>query len=188
MNLNKGKLFDDALLTQIRDRFACVEADPVSGKRIYLENAGGSLTLKRVVELVAEQTALPDNAGRANPTSREVERLIAQGAEDLKTLLGASSGCVALGESTTSNAFKTLGAIIRHVPGQNVVTTNLDHPAIYDATQMLSKECGKEWRVAGGGLVPENRRRRTGDRAESDRLRYPRACHDPQLQQHRDEE
>ena len=70
MECPQGKLFEDQLLQQIRDRFCQVDSDPLSGKRIYLENAGGSLTLKHVVAAVAEQTALPDNAGRRFPRRR----------------------------------------------------------------------------------------------------------------------
>ncbi len=161
MKLGKGKLFDDVFLDRIRDCFACVEAEPISGKRIYFESAGGGLTLKKVVEVVSQQTALPDNAGRDNATSREIERLMSKGREDVMTLLGVRSGVVTLGESTTSNAFKTLGSIICHVAGDNVVTTNLDHPAIFDSTRMLSERFGKEWRVASlspksGGVEQES--------------------------------
>jgi len=146
---NTGKLFGDDLLKQIRERFCHVESDPATGPRIYLENAGGGLTLRKVVDLVAQQTALPDNAGRENVTSKEIESLLARGREDLASLLGARSGVVVCGESTTGNAFRSIGAIIASVPGGNVVTTNLDHPAIYDSTRQLAERYGKEWRVAG---------------------------------------
>jgi selenocysteine lyase/cysteine desulfurase len=154
MNRNKGKLFEDGFLNQIRERFAYVESDPVSGKRIYLENAGGSLTLKKVVKVVADQTGFPDNAGRNNRTSAEINKLISKGKEDVMTLLGARSGIVVMGESTTANAFKILSSIIGYVPGDNVVTTNLDHPAIFDSTRILGERFNKEWRVAE--LSPES--------------------------------
>ena len=145
---NTASPFDVTILSQIRECFCHVDSDPYSGSRIFLENAGGALTLKRVVEVVAQQTALPDNGGRKNPASREIDRLIAKGRQDLRVLLGARSGTILLGESTTSNAFRVLGGIIGNVAGSNVVTTNLDHPAIYDSTKILSERFGKEWRVA----------------------------------------
>ena len=149
MKDSTGKLFQDSVLASIRARFCHVESDPVSGPRVYFENAGGSLTLKSVVDLVSRETALPDNAGRDNPTSHKIGATIQRGTADLTLLLGARSGVVALGESTTSNAFKALGAIVANVPGNNVVTTNLDHPAMYDSTRLLAERTGKEWRVAG---------------------------------------
>jgi selenocysteine lyase/cysteine desulfurase len=54
-----------------------------------------------------------------------------------------------MGESTTSLAFRIIDAITRAVPGSNVVTTNLDHPAVYDATRWVAEKYRKEWRVAG---------------------------------------
>ena len=148
MTLNEGKCFEDALLREIRQCFCHVGSDPIVGPRIFLENAGGALTLKRVVDVVAQQTALPDNAGRANLTSQGIDSLIAKGTEDVCTLLGVHSGTISVGESTTSNAFRVLSAIIRNIPGDNVVTTNLDHPAVFDATRLLAERSGKQWRVA----------------------------------------
>ena len=145
---DRGKMFDPGLLGEIRGRFACVEADPYTGLRIYFENAGGGMTLRSVVEVVAEQTALPDNAGRDNPTSQAITGLIRQGKADLQTFLGVTGGVVAMGESTTSLAFRIIAALVRSVPGANVVTTNLDHPAIYDSTRWLAEQNGKAWRVA----------------------------------------
>ncbi len=151
MSVDCTSFFDQALMKEVRDRFACIESDPHCGQRIYFENAGGSLTLKTVVKTVAECTALPDNSGRDNATSQEFGRIIQQGRDDVSVLLGVRSGTVALGESTTSNVFKTLGPIVRGVPGNNLVTTNLDHPSVYDATRILAEREGKEWRVAQGG-------------------------------------
>ena len=151
-----GHAFDNVLLTEIRNRFCHVDSDPYSGRRIYFENAGGALTLKNVVEITAEQTALPDNAGRDNAASRMISETIERGRADLKAILGARSGTVAVGESTTANVFRIVSAFVRSVPGANLVTTNLDHPAVYDSTRRLCEQHGKEWRVAG--LSPE-----TGD-------------------------
>lgn len=148
LNSNHGKLFSDDLLGQIRERFAHVESDPFTGKRIYFENIGGSLTLKSVVEVVAALTALPDNAGRKNPASQEIDSIIARGLEDVKNFMGARSGVIALSESTTSNVYKTLTPIILNVPGNNVVVTDLEHPSIYDATKILADRYGKQWRSA----------------------------------------
>ncbi len=151
-------LFSENVLARIRERFCHVDSDPYTGSRIYLENAGGSLTLKSVIDIVAEQTAMPDNAGRNNPASRAISRMMAAGKADVLRLLGAHSGVVMFGESTTANVFRMLSALMHGVPGGNVVTTNLDHPAVYDSTRILCERFGKQWRVAGlnpaTGTVP----------------------------------
>ncbi|NLW50828.1 MAG: aminotransferase class V-fold PLP-dependent enzyme [Candidatus Brocadiaceae bacterium] len=149
MDAQGGALFEDGLLGQIRGRFCHVTSDPIVGPRVYLENAGGALTLRRVVEVVAEQTAIPDNAGRANATSRRIEKTIAEGRDALRILMGASSGVVDVGESTTSNAWTVLRPMIENVAGTNAVVTNLDHPATYDTVRTLCERRGLQWRVAG---------------------------------------
>ena len=65
MNDLEGRPFAEALLLGIRERFCHVTADPIAGPRIYLENAGGSLHLKRVLDAVAchrEGAASPNSA------------------------------------------------------------------------------------------------------------------------------
>lgn len=142
-----GNFFNTELLNQIRKCFANVDYDPIGGKRIYFENAGGSLTLKSVIDKVKQFTALPDNAGRNNATSHEIDCVINQGIEDIKQFMGVKFGVVALGESTTNNVFRTLAPIIRSVKGKNVVTTDIDHPSVYDSTKLLCDRYGKEWRT-----------------------------------------
>ena len=78
MSEERGMLFEQETLNEIRQCFAFVESDPFSGKRIYLENAGGTLTLKKVVQLVGDYTSFPDNAGRSNSTSRKIDQVIAR--------------------------------------------------------------------------------------------------------------
>ena len=94
-------MFSEALLGNIRDKFHHVDRCPYQGARIFFENAGGSLTLKSVVEVNAKLSAIPDNQGRDNPASRELVRIIQQGRLDMLTFLGAGDGLVFVGESGT---------------------------------------------------------------------------------------
>ena len=54
--------------------------------------------------------AFPDNQGRANAASQYLMEIIAQGRDDMKLLMGASSGEVFIGESGT----ELLGRLIRN--------------------------------------------------------------------------
>jgi cysteine desulfurase / selenocysteine lyase len=146
--LGQGQRFGADLLAQIRKRFCHVQSDPLRGRRVYLESAGGALRLRRVVDVAAKLTMLPDNAGRRNVTSAEVDRALAQGVADVRLIMGARTGAITVGESTTGNAFRIINTLVREIPGRNVVTTNLDHPAIFDSTKLVSQRYGKEWRVA----------------------------------------
>lgn len=141
-------LFTEERIAAIRDRFACVAADTWTGERVYFENAGGSLTLKSVIESTVRYASLPDNAGRGSAASRETQCVIERGRADVMRFLGADAGVVLAGESTTANVFRILHAVVDAHASGNVVTTQLDHPATYDATRILAERAGMEWRVA----------------------------------------
>ncbi len=146
------------LLRQIRARFANVASDPFTGRRIYFENAGGSLKLKSIFPVVTKLTALPDNGGRNNPSSKALDAALADGREAVATFVGAKSGQIVADQSTTSLLFRLLRTITRNVKGTNLVTTNLDHASTFDATRTLAEQYGHEFRVAAlnphTGMVP----------------------------------
>ena len=131
--------FAPSLLAEIRDRFHHVDRCPFQGPRVYFENAGGSLTLKAAVARSAELLAIPDNQGRANVASIELKKIIDQGRQDMKTLLGTSSGEVFIRETGT----ELLGRLIRNAmlatSGRNAVGSHLEHPATYSAARRWAK-------------------------------------------------
>jgi cysteine desulfurase/selenocysteine lyase len=141
-------LFSPELLAEIRNRFLYVDWDPFSGKRVYLEASGGSLRLKSVMETIAKESALPDELFRYNPASDYVNAAVDKGLEDVKLFLGAQSGHIMPAHSATHAIFRALNAITSHVPGSNIVTTELEHPAVRSSTQYFAEITGKEWRVA----------------------------------------
>ena len=59
------------LLENIRGQFAQIDRGPVQGPRVVFENAGGALTLSKIVDTSAKYAAIPDNQGRDNPGSHE---------------------------------------------------------------------------------------------------------------------
>lgn len=128
--------FSAELLSQIRARFHHVDTCPYSGKRVYLENAGGSLTLKAVTARGAELGALPDNGGRDNPASEALSAFVDKGKADLVTLLGFEKGIVFGGETGSECIFRIIRtAVLQSEPGGSVASCALEHPASYSATQ-----------------------------------------------------
>jgi len=156
--MNKCEPFSEKLLEQIRSKFAYVESDPIGGRRIYFENAGGSLTLKSVLKVLPEVAALPDNAGRQNDASNHIDQIIKKGIEDVKILLNAKNGSILAGESTTSNIFRIMEVFTSARKGTNIVCTNLDHASLFDATRFFAEKLNIEMRVAkldtATGAVP----------------------------------
>ena len=127
-------MFDPKLLGEIRDRFHHVDHCPYQGPRIFFENAGGSLTLKSVVEVNTHLSTIPDNQGRDNPASRELVRIINKARDDMKLFLGVSDGVVFTGESGTELLFRLVRAAVLGSPaGGNVVGSTLEHPATASA-------------------------------------------------------
>ena len=146
--LNGEKMFNDNLMSEIRDRFCHVDACPYQGPRVFFENAGGSLTLKSVVETNTKLAGIPDNQGRDNPASHELVRIINQSREDMRTFLGVSEGPVFIGESGTELLFRLVrAAVLGTLEGGNVVGSTLEHPATVSASKRWSKVAGKEYRA-----------------------------------------
>ncbi|NCX70292.1 MAG: nitrogen fixation protein NifS, partial [Rhodobacteraceae bacterium] len=54
---------DHSLVSEIRERFCNVDKCPISGERIFFENAGGALTLRAALETSTKFAAIPDNQG-----------------------------------------------------------------------------------------------------------------------------
>lgn len=142
-----GEFFPDDLLKEIRDQIDCVDHDP-AGKRIYFENAGGALTLRSCCEIASTANAIPDFPGRPTPGGKIVQEMVDKGLADAKLTFGAKSGAI-LADLTVSKAISTMtGVIMKSVPGTNVVTTELEHPAAYDACLFYARLLNKEFRVA----------------------------------------
>ena len=134
------------LVTQIRDKFLNVDNCPVSGKRIFFENAGGALTLKGVLEASNEFTTFPDNQGRSNSASEYAMSKIERGKSDIKLLFNAKSGKVFIGESGTELIFRIIrDAIVSSEKGGNVVGSTLEHPATRSAASRWSNIFNKSY-------------------------------------------
>lgn len=141
-------VFSADLIKEIRSQFQNIDSDPITGERIYFENAGGTLKLKSIFPVIDLFTRLPDNAGRRNKTSKEIDRILTKGRDDVALFLGARSGHVISEQSGTGMSFRILSTIARSIKGSNIVTSNLDHPAVYDTCHILAKRHGLECRVA----------------------------------------
>ncbi len=137
-------MFEEKLLQEIRDRFHHVDTCPYQGSRAFFENAGGSLTLKSVVDVNTQLSAIPDNQGRDNPASHELVRIIEQARTDAKTLIGASDGQIIVGESGTELLFRLVRtAIVASPEGGVVLGSTLEHPATRSASRQWAEKTNR---------------------------------------------
>ena len=132
------------LIKEIREKFCHVEECPYSGKRIFFENAGGSLTLKSVVDRSALMAAIPDNQGRDNLASSSIMDIINK--SKLKTLdfFNTKSGSILIGESGTELLFRLIRTAVLSSGKGSIVGSTLEHPASRSATAKWSKIASKE--------------------------------------------
>ena len=147
-NKDEKSLFSPSLMDEIRSRFAYADWDPYSGKRVYLEASGGALRLLSIVETMAKETALPDELYRYNPASNHVVNVVEKGIQDVKLFLGAKMGQIVPANSATTTIFRAMNTIVSQIGGTNIVTTELEHPAVSTPAELFAERTGKELRVA----------------------------------------
>lgn len=153
-------MFQDnpALIAAIRDRFAHVESCPFQGPRIYLENGGGALTLKSVVETSAFHAAIPDNQGRDNPAAAALSSTIEKARADLRVFMNPASGQFIVGETGTELLFRMIRTACINAPkGSKVIGSSIEHPSSRSAAKHWAAETDREYvnvsHDDGSGLV-----------------------------------
>lgn len=144
-----GLAFDEELVREVKDKFFYVDSDPISGKRLFFDNAGGAFRLKKAVEKQSELEAFPDCPERDHDLSHYLQKIQKQGQDDIQVILNAKNGGSIITSLTASQAmFQIVGTIAENVPGTNMITTVLEHPSAFDAVDYYARKTGRELRVA----------------------------------------
>ena len=120
------------LLSSIRASFPRADTDASGRRRIFFENAAGSLVLQQAA--AAEAKARIDCSANVDAPSWESKRneeVILDGRRDVSDFLNAPDDCsIVSGESATSLLFHLSYAIAKGLSGkENVVTTDYEHYA-----------------------------------------------------------
>ena len=161
MNYPNGLLFDDALQKELKEKFYYADADPVHGKRLFFDNSGGSLRLKKCVEAKAELEMFPDCPERIHERSVYLKGIVEEGTRQiLEIMFGAKSGALITELTASQTMFHMVGLIMENIPGTNAVVSSIEHPSAFDAIEFYCKKTGKELRVVPanqktGGIDPE---------------------------------
>jgi len=126
-----------------------VDEDPNFGERLFFENSGGSLRLKDSVLKQAELQSYPDCPERTHNRSLNLKEVQLKGIEDvLKIVFGAKDGALVTEMTASQVMFQIVGAILENCPGDNAVTSIMEHPSAFDSVEYYCKKTGKEFRVA----------------------------------------
>jgi cysteine desulfurase / selenocysteine lyase len=152
--INQGQLFDKQLSKEIKELFYHVDVDPITNqKRIFFDNAGGALRLKKANEVFKQMDELPDCPEHSNHTAKWLLGVQEKAFEDIKIIFNAKTGSVVTSLTASMVIFEMNRAIIENIPGTNVVTTALEHPSAYDSVVSYAEKMGKEVRVAKTNAV-----------------------------------
>jgi len=135
------------LLSEIRAKFAHVDACPFQGPRVFFENAGGALTLNAAVETSARFAAIPDNQGRDNPAAHALMDIIAESKAAAMDWFNATSGQVFVGESGTELLFRLIRTAVAGTSGGVLIGSSVEHPASRSAMTKWAEAFGRDYRL-----------------------------------------
>lgn len=162
MENRNGMLFTPEMQKQLKEKFYYVDEDPKYGERLFFENSGGSLRLKKAVEVKAALEQYPDCPERIHNRALELKEIIERGTKEILEVVFGAKGGALLTELTASQVFfNGLGVIMENVKtGTNAVTSSLEHPSAFDAMKYYCEKTNREFRVAPanqetGGLDPD---------------------------------
>ena len=150
MSTYTNRMFTEEELEKIRAQFYYVDEDHYGRKRLFFDNAGGSLRLKKAEEAFHQTDSMPDASEHSNSLALELAALEDRGRDDIKhVIFNAKSGTIYPSYTASQIAMEMVRVILENAKGTNVVTTMLEHPSVFDAARMYSEKHSMELRVAG---------------------------------------
>lgn len=146
----RNNMFTEKELEEIRMQFHYVDRDCYGRKRLFFDNAGGSLRLKKAEEEFHKIDSIPDASEHSNSLALELAALEDRARKDIKKIIfNARRGTICPGYTASQIAMEVIRLIMEHAGGTNVVITMLEHPSVFDAARIYSKKYGMELRIAG---------------------------------------
>jgi len=145
----KGVPFSDEYQKSLEEKFCFADVDPEYGHRLFFENSGGSLRLRKAVEAKAMLEAFPDCPERNRGRGYELSYYVAEGTKEImEVVFGAHSGALISELSASQCMFQAVTTIMENAKwGTNAVTTLLEHPSAHDAVEYACVKTGREFRT-----------------------------------------
>jgi len=154
------ELFSQDLLRKIRNKFHYIDRSIFGGKRIFLDSVSGALRLKEMTDRAGAEIMSYAQKSRIDPASRHFAAVKEKFKQDARLFFGAESGYIIPAMSGTHTVYRCVNAACSAYQdaGKNIVTSNLEHPAVYEATHQFAEKYKLERRVADfdreKGIVP----------------------------------
>ena len=116
MEFNHGVLFSDTYQKKLKSQFYYADKDPQYGARLFFENSGGSLRLKKAVEAKAAIEEFPDCPERARGRGFDLADYVKNGTQEiLEVIFGAKSGALITELTASQTMFHAVGTIMEGV-------------------------------------------------------------------------
>lgn len=162
MIYEKGNFFPEEELEMLRGQFDYVDCDYRGTKRLFFDNAGGSLRLKAAADAFDRVNRSPDASEHSNQVALELAEVENAARKAIKEVVfNAKQGAIYPSYTASGITMEMVRIISEHAMGSNYVTTMLEHPSAYDAMEYYAKKNNCEFRVAGaneetGGIDAES--------------------------------
>lgn len=155
MDFKNGVLFQKEYQQFLKSKFYYSDVDPQHGKRVFMDNSGGSLRLKAAVEAKVEAEKFPDCPERIHERSLYLKGLVEEGTKQIMEIVfGAKSGALMTELTASQTMFQAVGTIMENVKwGTNAVTSSIEHPSAYDSMEYYCEKTGREFRVVPANQV-----------------------------------
>ncbi|PIE53830.1 MAG: aminotransferase [Dethiosulfovibrio peptidovorans] len=152
-----GKFFENPLQEKIEEKFLFLRKHPLNGKkRLFFDNAGGALRLKESNDVFSSMNAIPDCPERDYDVAEYMSQISKKCKKDIETMLNVENGFLLTDLTASQINFKMIRTVIENVPGDNIVTTILEHPSSFDVCEICAEKVGKELRIARSNPVSGN--------------------------------
>ena len=146
-NYPLGLAFPNDLQKKLKEEFYFFSNDETK-KRIFFDNSGGALRLKRCVKAKTHLEAYPDCPERTHDRARALKKIVVDGTKDiLEIIFGAESGALITELTASQTMFHMVEIILENCEGTNAVVSSVEHPSAFDAMEYYCKKTGKELRV-----------------------------------------
>jgi cysteine desulfurase family protein (TIGR01976 family) len=129
--------------TSLSLEFVRQQFPSLAGDWTFFDNAGGSQTLKRVVDRISEYLLTSDvQLGASYAVSQLASERVAKAAQAMATLINAGTASEVVMGSSTTLMIRILSLCISQTwnPGDEVIVTNCDHEANIGAWVDLAKQ------------------------------------------------
>ncbi len=154
------ELFSPVLLQEIRSKFHYVKNSLYGGERLFLDSVSGALRLKKMTDRAGAEIKSYAQKSRIDPASRHFAAVKERFKKDARLFFGADSGHIIPAMSGTHTVYRCINAVCSAYKdaGKNIVTSNLEHPAVFESTHQFAEKYNLERRIADfdrkKGVVP----------------------------------